>query len=261
MSEAQSAMRPTVLPSLLDLAALNTSRGASRIALFESGTAYAPAPADAPLPARERHELAALLAGPVRPPTWLDTEPQPAGIFTARALVDDLMAALGMAWEPREGGPGFLQPGRAATVITEEGDMGWFGEVHPAVCSRWGLEAPVAALAIDLGALASMASGPARFEPFASVPPVREDLAVILPATVAAGDLVACIRSAGGELVSGVEIFDVYSGDQVGDGKVSLAVHVEFRDPERTLTDEDVAPLREKIVSAVQGELGGELRG
>jgi len=261
MSEAQSAMRPTVLPSLLDLAALNTSRGASRIALFESGTAYAPAPADAPLPARERHELAALLAGPVRPPTWLDTEPQPAGIFTARALVDDLMAALGVAWEPREGGPGFLQPGRAATVITEEGDLGWFGEVHPAVCSRWGLEAPVAALAIDLGALVSIASGPARFEPFASVPPVREDLAVILPATVAAGDLVACIRSAGGELVSGVEIFDVYSGDQVGDGKVSLAVHVEFRDPERTLTDEDVAPLREKIVSAVQGELGGELRG
>ena len=78
---------------------------------------------------------------------------------------------------------------------------------------------------------------------------------------VAAGDLVACIRSAGGELVSEVEIFDVYSGDQVGDGKVSLAVHVEFRDPERTLTDEDVAPLREKIVSAVQGEFGGELRG
>ncbi len=261
MSEAQSAMRPTVLPSLLDLAALNASRGAGRIALFESGTAYAPAPAGAPLPASERHELAALLAGPVRPPTWLDTEPQPAGIFTASALVGDLMAALGVAWEPREGGPSFLQPGRAATVATAEGDMGWFGEVHPAVCARWGLEAPVAALAIDLGELAATAPGPARFEPFASVPPVREDLAVILPATVGAGELVACIRGAGGELVSEVEIFDVYSGDQVGEGKVSLAVHVEFRDPKRTLTDEDVAPLRERIVAAIGGELGGELRG
>ncbi len=261
MSEAQSAMRPTVLPSLLDLAALNASRGAGRIALFESGTAYAPVPAGAPLPARERHELAAVLAGPVRPPTWLDTEPQPAGIFTARSLVDDLMAALGIAWEPREGGPSFLQPGRAATVVTEEGEMGWFGEVHPALAARWGLEAPVAALAIDLGALTSAAPGPVSFEAFASVPPVREDLAVILPATVPAGELVACVRRAGGELVSAVEIFDVYSGDQVGEGKVSLAVHVEFRDPERTLTDEDVAPLREKIVAAVQEELGGDLRG
>jgi phenylalanyl-tRNA synthetase beta chain len=139
--------------------------------------------------------------------------------------------------------------------------MGWFGEVHPAVCTRWGLEAPVAALAIDLGELAATASGPARFQPFASVPPVREDLAVILPAAVGAGELVACIRRAGGELVSEVEIFDVYSGDQVGEGKVSLAVHVEFRDPERTLTDEDVAPLRERIVAAVGSELGGELRG
>jgi phenylalanyl-tRNA synthetase beta chain len=119
----------------------------------------------------------------------------------------------------------------------------------------------VAALAIDLGALTSAAPGPARFEAFASVPPVREDLAVILPATVPAGKLVACVRRAGGELVSAVEIFDVYSGDQVGEGNVSLAVHVEFRDPERTLTDEDVAPLREKIVAAVQEELGGDLRG
>jgi phenylalanyl-tRNA synthetase beta chain len=261
MSEAQSAMRPTVLPSLLDLAALNASRGAGRIALFESGTAYAPAPAGAPLPSVERHELAAVLAGPVRPATWLDTEPQPAGIFTARALVDDLMAVLGTAWEPQEGGPSFLQPGRAATVVTGEGEMGWFGEVHPAVCARWGLEAPVAALALDLGALAAAAPGPVRFEPFASVPPVREDLAVILPATVPAGRLVSCIREAGGELVSDVEIFDVYAGDQVGEGKVSLAVHVEFRDPERTLTDEDVAPVRERIVAVVQEELGGELRG
>ncbi|MBU6338289.1 MAG: phenylalanine--tRNA ligase subunit beta, partial [Acidobacteria bacterium] len=261
MSEAQSVMRPTVLPSLLDLAALNRSRGAGRIALFESGTVYAPAPAGVPLPAEERHELGALLAGPVRPPTWLDAEPQPAGIFSARALVDDLMGALGAAWEPREGGPAFLQPGRAATVSTADGDRGWFGEVHPAIVAQWGLEGPVAALAIDLGALARAAPGPACFDGFASVPPVREDLAAVLPATVSAGQLVAAIRQAGGELVDAVEVFDVYSGDQVGEGRVSLAVHVEFRDPERTLTDEEVAPLREKIVAAIETELGGELRG
>ena len=261
MSESQSAMRPSVLPSLLDLAALNRSRGAGRVALFESGTVYAPAPAEAPLPAEERHELGALLAGPVRPATWLDPQPQPAGIFTARALVDDLMSALGAGWEPRDGGPAFLQPGRAATVSTADGDRGWFGEVHPAICAQWGIEGPVAALAIDLGALATTAAGPTRFEGFASVPPVREDLAVILPAGVSAGELVACIREAGGALVDSVEVFDVYSGDQVGEERVSLALHVEFRDPERTLTDTDVAPLREKIVAAIGSELGGELRG
>ena len=261
MSEAQSAMRPSLLPSLLDLAALNRARGAGRIALFESGTVYAPAAPGAALPAEECHELGALLCGPVRPATWLDPEPQAAGIFTARALVDDLMAALDADWEPREGGPAFLQPGRAATVVTPDGDRGWFGEVHPAITSQWGIEGPAAALAIDLGALAATAPGPAAFEGFASVPPVREDLAVILPAGVPAGDLVACIREAGGALVDEVEVFDVYSGDQVGEDRVSLAVHVEFRDPERTLTDGDVAPLREKIVAAIQSGLGGELRG
>ncbi len=82
-----------------------------------------------------------------------------------------------------------------------------------------------------------------------------------MPSGVTAASVVACILAAGSPLVSRAEVFDVYSGEQVGEGRVSLALHVDFAAADRTLSDEDVAPLREKIVSALKAEVGGELRG
>jgi phenylalanyl-tRNA synthetase beta chain len=94
-----------------------------------------------------------------------------------------------------------------------------------------------------------------------SYPPVRQDLAVILAADVPAGRAAEVIRAAGGDLLTGAEVFDVYTGAQVGEGRRSLAFALTFRAADRTLTDEDVAPLRERIVGALRDELGGELRG
>lgn len=261
MSSAQSVMRPSILPSLLDAAAYNMARGAEGCALFESGSVYRAGPSDDGMAASEHHGLGAIVTGPVREPSWADAQPPAARIESAHALVSSVLGALGIEWEVEDGELPFLHPGRTAMIRTAEGLLGWFGEVHPAVAASWEIEQPIAALAIDIGRASALAPTHSIFSDLTSFPPLREDLAVIVPSGVAAASVVSCIIAAGSPLVSRAEVFDVYSGEQVGEGRVSLALHVDFAAGDRTLSDEDVAPLREKIVAALKVELDGELRG
>ena len=261
MSSAQSVMRPSILPSLLDAAAYNLARGAEGCALFESGSVYRAGPGEGGMAANEHHGLGAIVTGPAREPSWADPKPPQARIETAHALVSSVLGALGIEWQVEAGELPFLHPGRTAMIRTDEGLLGWFGEVHPGVASSWEIDQPIAALAIDIGRAAALAPSHAIFSDLTSFPPLREDLAVIVPAEVSAASVVECILAAGAPLVSRAEVFDVYSGEQVGEGRVSLALHVDFAAADRTLSDEDVAPLREKIVAALKAEVGGELRG
>ena len=137
--------------------------------------------------------------------------------------------------------------------------LGFLGELHPLVADAWGLER-TAAFAIDLGELAAIAPETVSFQPFGAFPALRQDLAVTLPESVSADELLALVRRAGGETLEEAEVFDVYTGAQVGEGRRSLALALSFRALDRTLTDEDVAPARARIVAALQ-EIGGELRG
>jgi phenylalanyl-tRNA synthetase beta chain len=133
--------------------------------------------------------------------------------------------------------------------------------VHPLVAREWDVEQPVAVFALDLGKVAAAAPGVTQYADVVSYPPLRQDLAVILASDVPAGDVVRTVREAAGDLLTGAEVFDVYTGAQVGEGRRSLAFALTFRAPDRTLTDEDVAPVRERIVGALRETLGGELRG
>jgi phenylalanyl-tRNA synthetase beta chain len=133
--------------------------------------------------------------------------------------------------------------------------------VHPLVARAWEIERTLAAFAIDLGKVAAAAPAVTTYADLTSFPSLRQDLAVVVAAGVPAARVLETVRRAAGELLGGVSVFDVYSGDQIGAGRVSLALHLEFRAADRTLTDEDVAPVRDRIVAALQEELGGELRG
>jgi phenylalanyl-tRNA synthetase beta chain len=268
MSEAQSIMRPTILGSLLDAAARNAARGQVDLALFESGTVYRAWPPDAAagvLPADEHHALGALVTGAARPATWAEPEPPQADVLTAKGLVEAVLATLRVGWAPVQATRPFLHPGRAGEIRAADGAaLGFFGELHPQVAGAWDFEAPVAVLALDLGAAIGHAGGGdevLHYTDLTSHPELRQDLAVIVPADVPAERVVAIVREAGAPLVTGAEVFDVYHGEQVAQGRVSLALHLEFRAPDRTLTDEDVVPVRERIVAALAERLGGELRG
>ncbi len=270
LSEAQSIMRPTLLGSLLDAAQHNVARNGADVAIFESGTVYrAPGEPDGRL-ADEHHGLGVLLSGALTPRSWRGEQVH-ADFFTVKALLGALLDHLHVRWWVSPTEWPFLHPGRSARVLARDATagengaadeplaLGLLGEVHPLVAESWGLQR-TAAFLLDLGKVAAAAPEVSSFTPFAAFPVLRHDLAVTLPVGVSAQEVLASVREAGGQTLAEADIFDVYSGGQVGKGRRSLALALSFRSPERTLTDEDVAPVRERIVAAL-AKLGGELRG
>jgi phenylalanyl-tRNA synthetase beta chain len=285
LSEGQSIMRPTLLGSLLDAARHNVARNGPDVAIFESGTVYRkaadaapasnPPASDAPdvlpaeiLAADEHHALGVLLSGQLDPRSWQGARPA-ADFFAAKALLGGLLERFALDWSVEPAAPEqwpFLHPGRSAVVLAGDGQrLGFLGELHPLVAAAWDLTHAgsgerTAVFAVDLGKLAALASPLVEYATFGPFPALRQDLAMTLPETVPAGEALARVRAAGGELLEDVRVFDVYAGEQVGEGRRSLALALSFRALERTLTEEDVEPLRASIVAAL-GEIGGELRG
>lgn len=262
MSEEQSELRTTLLGSLLDVAARNAARGAEAVRVWESGGVYlAPEAgiAAGTLPDERRH-LAALLAGPALPPTWRSPAPPAADVFAAKAVLAAVAAALRVDVAAEPSPEPFLHPGRSAAVLLAGERIGWLGEIHPLVTREWEI-GPAAAFEVDLAALeAAAAAYVTDYRDLTSYPEARIDLAVVVADDVAAAQVAAVVRQAGGAELERVEVFDVYRGAQAGEGRVSLALRLAFRAPDRTLTDEEVASRRTAIEAALAAELGGELR-
>lgn len=266
LSEDQSVMRPLLLPGLLDAARHNLAHGAAGVALFESAHVYRPdGPLDAPAgspggarPAAERHHLAGLLTQS-SPATWRSAAGA-ADFYAGKGLVEALVAVAGLELAVQPGGGPFLHPGRSARASAAGTEIGWVGELHPLVARAWDLEGAVA-FELDADALAELTEGAvAAYRDVTSFPAVLHDIAVVVPADVSAAAVEDAVRRGGGELLASVAVFDVYEGEQVGEGNRSLALRLEFRAPDRTLTEDEVAARRGAIESAL-AEVGGRPRG
>ncbi len=262
LSEEQSAMRTTLLGSLLDIAARNVARGAGDLSLFESARVYLDGEGefagDRPSPVAEPHRLAAIGVGSLSQRSWRGGG-EAADFFALKGIVEALARGLGaeVAFSPAE--EPFLHPGRSAAVAVAGAPIGWLGEVHPLVCRAWDLDA-AAAFELDLAPLAAAATlGEETYEDVTTFPAVYQDLAVVVPAAKPASAVREAILGAGGDLLQAAEVFDLYEGEQVGEGNKSLALNLEFRAPDRTLTDEEVAGLRDRIKAKLD-EIGGTLR-
>jgi len=275
LSVEQSVLRPILLGSLLDAARLNFARGADRVALFESGHVYLHGEAKPEggqlgghfagshrAPLHEPHRIGYLVSGdPVE--SWRGESPRP-DFFVAKAALESLCGQLGAEVtvaehsDPSSDQP-FLQPGRSAQVLIGGEDAGWIGELHPLVAREWDLEGG-AAFELDLAILiAASALGGERYRDVTTFPPVQQDLAVVLSEDVSAAQVRAAIEDGAGELLRSTEVFDLYRGDQVGEGKKSLALRLTFWAPDRTLTEDEVSARREPIREALE-KLGGSLR-
>jgi phenylalanyl-tRNA synthetase beta chain len=261
MSEEEAILRPTLLGSLLDATRRNRAHGADAIALFEAGRVYRPGTSEAlglrPAPTDERDALGAVLTGALDPPTWRTPEPRGADVFTAKALAAAVLDTLRVPWDAAPGTRPFLHPGRAGVVRVGGEEAGWFGELHPLVAREWDLEGVVAAFELELGPVLALAPEAPQYDDLSGFPPVRQDLAVLVDPGVAAADLVGAVRDAAGALLRDVRVFDRYEMDD----RVSLALHLVFAAADRTLTDEEVAKVRERVVARLRDELGAELRG
>ena len=281
LSEEQSAMRTTLLGSLLDVAARNTARGNDALALFESARVYLTDPptgrnyphmegnrpvdplagrfaGDQSAPFAEPHRLAAIAVGSLVQKSWRGGG-ETADFFALKGVAEALARGLGveLAFAPAE--EPFLHPGRSAAVSVGGASAGWLGEVHPLVCKTWDLDAAVA-FELDLAPLlAASILGEETYEDVTTFPAVYQDLAVVVSTETSSAAVREAILGAGGELLQAAEVFDLYEGEQVGEGRKSLALNLEFRAPDRTLTDEEVSGLRERIKAKLD-EIGGTLR-
>ncbi len=263
LSEEQSAMRTTLLGSLLDIASRNAARGASNLALFESARVYfqegTPEFAgDRAAPFAEPHRFAGIAVGALSERSWRGGG-EAADFFALKGVLEALGRQLGTELGFAPAKEPFLHPGRSAAVVLGGIPVGWLGEVHPLVCRTWDLDAAVA-FELDAAPLIAAARlGEEYYEDVTTFPAVYQDLAVVVPAATPASEVRAAILAGGGELLAAAEVFDLYEGEQVGAARKSLALNLEFRAPDRTLTDEEVAERREAI-KAKLGEIGGTLR-
>jgi phenylalanyl-tRNA synthetase beta chain len=273
LSEEQSAMRTTLLGSLLDIAARNVSRGADSLALFESARVYLQQASsaekaieplagrfagDQPAPFAEPHRLAGIAVGPLAARSWRGGG-EAADFFALKGALEALGGQLGTEFGFAPAEEPFLHPGRTAAISAGGAVAGWLGEVHPLVCRTWDLDAAVA-FEIDAAPLLAAATvGGERYEDVTTFPAVYQDLAVVVPAETSSSDVRAAVMAGGGELLRAAEVFDLFEGEQLGEGRKSLALDLEFRADDRTLTDDEVAERREAI-KAKLGEIGGTLR-
>jgi phenylalanyl-tRNA synthetase beta chain len=249
-------LRARLLPGVLGAVASNQARGATTVCLFEVGSAFR---LDEGEP-RERDVLAFALAGPASE-TWAEPE-RPLDFFDAKGALEAILRDLGIpGWAVGDTVPGdLLHPGRSAFVQIGGQRVGVLGELHPGAAERLGLGGRVAVAELEVEELRSASRADAAAVSVSRFPPVRRDLAFIVERSTPAAAVLAAITDAGGELLDGGRLFDVYVGDAVPEGSKSLAFAVDFRAPDRTLTDDEVEPVIDAIVRRIEADFAGVLR-
>lgn len=261
-------MRQSLLSSLLEIVERN-SRLYPRQALFEIGQVFLPG-VEGGMPVEDTR-LAIVLTGPRTDTGWQASDTSPMDFFDLKGLLTALLDSLhirNVRYEP--GGSTSFHPGRCARVLVGEHEVGFLGELHPLVRKRYlsghspaqGELSDMPLLAAELGLESLYNLVPERYDitPVPAFPPVLEDLAVIVDEAIPAEQVGELIRQAGGDTLSSVSLFDVYRGQQVGDGKKSLAYSLTYQEPNRTLTDSEVAQIRRRIVRRLEEVLGAKLR-
>jgi phenylalanyl-tRNA synthetase beta chain len=232
MSGDHAVLRTTLLHGLIEAARVNVDAVNEAIALFEIARVYLPSREGLP---EERWRVAGVAEG---------------GFDASRTAAEALFEAFHLPLAPERVAHEQLHPGKGARV-----EAGWFGELHPAL-----LEGTWGAFEFDLETLTAPVPERILYEDVITYPANRQDIAVVVDEDVAAGAIVATAREAGGPEVRDARVFDVYHGDQVGAGSKSVAVHLVFQSPDRTIPDDEASELRARIVAALEKRLGAELR-
>jgi len=271
LAETSPYLRTTILPGLLGAVARNISRGQSDLALYEVGTVFVGPVGQAPMPSVERRpsdeDLSALYAALPQQPTlvaavltgdWLPGVP--AGWQQAIAFAETVAQALGVRLERTADAYAPYHPGRGARLSVGDVTVGHAGELHPSVCQAYGLPPRTAAAELSFDALCDLVPGPGSVTPVSSWPVAKEDVALIVDATVQAGDVEAALREGAGALLEDVRLFDVYVSDAIGEGKKSLAFALKLRAPDRTLTEAEAAAVRDAAVAVAASRFGAVQR-
>ncbi|MDG4788159.1 phenylalanine--tRNA ligase subunit beta [Micromonospora sp. WMMD1102] len=281
LADTEPLMRTTLLGTLLGTLRRNLGRGHRDVALYEIGLVFLPRPRTGPPPAmgvehrpsdeefraadavlpEQPWRVAGVLAGEVEPAGWWGAGRQ-AGWADAVQAGRDVLAAAGIPGDRvavRQAEYAPWHPGRCAEFRVDDVPVGHAGELHPAVLSELDLPARASAFEIDLDALPAAPVTPAPR--ISGYPPALIDVALVLDAAVPADEVQRALAEGAGELLESIRLFDVYSSEQLGQGRRSLAYKLVFRAPDRTLTGEEAVAARDAAVAEAARRFGAVLRG
>lgn len=279
LSDEEPSMQTTLLPTLLRTAERNAGRGATDLAIFQTGLVFLPRaeskPAPLPsvaqrpsddeiqalydaLPEQPLH-LGVVLTGSRTPTGWWGKS-QPAGWADAVQVARSVAAVVGVEPVLRNVELAPWHPGRCAEVSVDGKVIGHAGELHPKVCQAFGLPTRSCAVELDLDGLMAASPSSVVAQPFSSYPIAKEDVALIVGAEVAAADVEAALVEGAGELLESIRLFDLYTGEQIGEGKKSLAFALRFRAADRTLTETEVSAARQAAVQVAVDRFGAVQR-
>jgi phenylalanyl-tRNA synthetase beta chain len=264
ISSDRVVMRQTLLAGVLEIAATN-ARSTNHLRLFEVGSVYLPR-AGEKLPDEPRR-LAFILAGPRQPEFWgqpVGSESELLDFYDAKGVVESLLGDLhigGSSYEPAT--VPYLHPGRAAQLILRGQAVGSFGQLHPKTAQAFDLTglAQVLVGEFDVEALLPLIPTRHAYTPIPRFPAALRDIAVIVDEAIPGARVEAEIRAAGGDLLQGVRLFDLYRGDSIAAGKKSLAYAIQYQASDRTLTDKEVDKAHKKIEDRLRHVLKAQIRG
>lgn len=257
ISEEQAVMRVTLLPGLVETTRRNAAHLSRDLKIFELGMVFHPRPGDQ-LP-QETLLLAGLMTGARQTPAWNLPADCLLDYFDLKGVMENLLAGLlitGVTYQPVA--KPFLRHGTA--IIAAGNTLGFFGELHPETAALFELKQSAWVFECDFAKLTAAAQEYPHFQPLPKYPSVFRDLAITLSAAIPASQVQDVLFACGRPLLVAAELFDVYTGPPVPAGERSLAFHLCYRDPERTLADEDVNPWHEAIIQGLAEQLGAKLR-
>ena len=258
LGEDTGIMRTTVLPSMLEVLSRNDHFHSDSVALYELGKVYLPRPEGTvtntrgligTLPDERLHLCFA----------FYDC----GDFFTMKGLCETVLSECGIegaefvacAEDPT------FHPGRCAKVTVGETELGIFGELHPAVAKNYDLDRRAYIGVLDTETLYALHKDAKVYHPLPKFPAITRDLAFVCEESLQVGKIERIMKTAGGKLLDGVRLFDVYRGEQLGANRKSVAFSLSFRAPDRTLTDEEADKATTKIRTMLEKELGITLRG
>ncbi|WP_144550930.1 phenylalanine--tRNA ligase subunit beta [Bacillus mycoides] len=258
MSEERSQLRLSLVPQLLEAVSYNNARKNDSVALYEVGSIFLPT-AEGELPKEEQH-LAGVMTGLALHHAW-QGEKKVVDFFVAKGVLEGLFDVLGVAssitYAPakREG----MHPGRTADILLDGEVIGFIGQLHPETQKQLDVK-DTFVFELSLVKVFGADVEETYYSAIPRFPSMTRDMAVVVTTEVKAGEMKQIIAGAGGELLKEVTLFDLYEGEKMEEGKKSLAFSMNYFDPERTLTDEEVTEAHNRVLTVVEEKFGAELR-
>lgn len=261
VSSDLDAMRPNLLPNLITAAGRNVDRGFKNVALFEAGNQFL-----SDTPEGQQYVLAGIRRGDNHDRHWKST-PRAVDVFDAKADAVAILNAIGVNADNAQvvsEAPAWYHPGRSGVIrLGPKNIMAYFGEIHPAVLKKLDVTGPLIGFEIMLGNIplprskSGNSRGPLKSSDYQAV---ERDFAFVVDKDLPAEQIIKVVSSADKKLIDNINVFDVYQGQGIDDDKKSVAVNVRFQPMDRTMTDEEIESLRQKIIDLVAKKAGGTLR-